>query len=650
MCEKDCLVCIIHMRQQFEFIYKYMGKLRFTLTYILFWFIIVFSCLLAENFALLSSDHMGGMNGNSLVLLSLFVIFALLFYFFVEHKKNKITFDKILLPIIAIFGLVSIVTIWWQGIRVFDNEWKFLRVAVAFSPEQKFLYSLDVLIWCAVLYGVLFIFNRFSISRKLFKWLPFVYIVGILICSLVDVVIEFDDIVQILTNSSDYAKGGMTFIVYNSNVWGMLLLIGLLSCVVLSLKKFHHFYYFTMIHLFIMIVLSSSSTSTFVGFGVIFLYTLYEVLSTIKTNRKKALIAVVLYVGGVILSFSLVFILSALNVPIAKSFVSFIKNSILFKDYSTLTNRRGIWASVYHLLLESPIDFIFGCGYKTGNIIFSTYYEVIQSGFPARSAHNGLFEVFLRHGVLGLLFYAFAFVPFALGIIKLINKKQYRFAFIYSLCLIGIMGHSLTESTTFFTPNIQGMYLTIVFYLPVANITKDKYFERLKEETVQLPQEETSIDRNKAYYFVETLLMGSIIALAASLLINIRYNDFSILIAYLIGIGWLIIGLFVLPLLLMLKEKMTIKEAIDALIVSPIKHHYIALLATLLVGVLAGLILPLIFSYDLFSYLLFTLFVFVFYNFALQLMDEKNNYLLFSFFNAKFSLLLRNNESEVINE
>ena len=111
-----------------------MGKLRFTLTYILFWFVIVFSCLLAENFALLSSDHMGGMSPDSLMMLSLFIIFALVFYYFLEHKKNKLTFDKILLPIIAVFGLVCITTIWWQGPRVFDNEWKFIRETVAFTP------------------------------------------------------------------------------------------------------------------------------------------------------------------------------------------------------------------------------------------------------------------------------------------------------------------------------------------------------------------------------------------------------------------------------------------------------------------------------------------------------------------------------------
>lgn len=119
-----------------------MGKLRFTLTYLLFWFIIIFSCLLAENFALFSSDHMGGMSNDSLILLSLFVIFALAFYYFLEHKKNKLTFDKVLLPIIGTFGLISIATIWWQGPRTFDNPWKYIAVTIEFTAQEKMAYTL----------------------------------------------------------------------------------------------------------------------------------------------------------------------------------------------------------------------------------------------------------------------------------------------------------------------------------------------------------------------------------------------------------------------------------------------------------------------------------------------------------------------------
>ena len=124
-----------------------MGKLRFTLTYVLFWFIIVFSCLLAENFAFFSADHLAGMSVDSLIMLSLFVIFLLVVYYIRERTKNGITFDKILLPIIAIFCLVSIATVWWQGDHTFVDAANNI-VTVSFSVPEKISVTLQIIIWC----------------------------------------------------------------------------------------------------------------------------------------------------------------------------------------------------------------------------------------------------------------------------------------------------------------------------------------------------------------------------------------------------------------------------------------------------------------------------------------------------------------------
>lgn len=462
-----------------------------------------------------------------------------------------------------------------------------------------------------------------------------------------DIIIEFGDIIAILSNSIEYTKGGMSFIMYNSNVWALLLLTGLLSCVVLSLKKFNLFYYLSMIHLLLMIILSSSSTATFVGFAVILLYTVYEIVSHFSGNKKKTIITLSIYLGGLIVIFGFMTLLDIFNAPFMESIISFIKNNILFKDYNTVASRKEIWASVYHLLKSRPIDFIFGCGYKTGNIIFANFYEIIDYGFAARSAHNGLFEIFLRHGVVGLLFYVAAFVPFLLGIIKSFKQKQYRFAFIHTLCMLGIFGHSVSESTILFTPNIEGMYMTIVFYLPVVNILKQKYFDELEKEVNENKQEVVAFSKEKVIYFVQVIILGSIIALATTLILKGFVNNTSALIAYIIGITALLLAFILIPLIIKIIDKKPLKEEISAYVISPIKHHYIAILLTIGIGVLGAFVLPLIFTFDLFSYLLFTLFVFVFYNFALLLLDEKNKYLLFSYFDNRFAILLRNKNYEV---
>lgn len=617
-----------------------MGKLKYTLTYILFWFAIIFSCMLAENFAFFSSDHMGGMNNDSLIMLSLFVIFVLAFYFYLEHKKNKVTFDKLLLSVIAVFGLISITTIWWQGTRVFDNPSIFYVESISFSVSDKLSYSLQVVIWCVVLYVLLFMFNRYSVSKKLLRWAPFVYVIGTAICAVIDIFIEFEDIVMILTNPTEYVKGGMMFLLYNSNVWAMLLLISILSCIVLSIKRFNLFYYILMLFFFIMIVFTYSATSTFIGFLIIVIYTLYEIVSALRNNKRKGVFLLSTFVGIIVLTMSLLAIAIALKTSVGLSIVSYFDTNVLHKDYGTLTERRWIWSAIYHLLINDPVDFMFGCGYKTGNAIFAKYYEIMQLGTTIRSAHNGLFEIVLRHGIVGLLFYASAFIPFAIGVVKLVKQKQYRIAFIHSLCLFAIFGHSISESTLFFTPNIQGMYLTIVFYLPVTRYTKEKYFNELEEDLNKQQISDMVANKEMICQFISAMIMGLIVAFICTFTTSYILTNSGVLLAYFIVIGVLLIALFIVPVVISVHGNKSIN-------IMPTNEHLFVLLLTLAIGMLTGAISHFIFTFDLFSTLLFTIFVFVLYIFGLHLLNEKNNYLLFSFFNSKFSKLIRNNDDEV---
>ena len=609
-----------------------MGKLRFTLTYLLFWVIIVFSCLLAENFAFLSSNPMGGMSTDSLILLSIFLIAVLIFYYFQERRKNGVTFDKILLPIFIVFTIVAILTICWQEPRQFSAPGSEEVYEVAFTAKDKLSFSLQVVVWFAVLYGLVFVSNRFAISRKWTRWLAYLYIFGLLACSIADIIMEFNSIVAILT--STYEGPGLQFVIYNSNVWGHLLLVGLLSCIIMCLRRFKPFYYVLMIHFLIMIVLTSCATATFVGLAVIVLYSLYEIFALFNKQRHKSVSLLLIYISVILFVILFSTLMIVLDVPVFSNVWYFIYNHILHKDYSTLTSRTGIWSSVFHLLRDNPRDFIFGLGYRTGNMIFTTYYEIHESGFAARSAHNGLFEIFLRHGLLGVIVYIAALSLFLVGLIKLIKKKEYRVAYFYGICVIGILIHSVAESTMFFTPNIGGTYLTLFFFLPVANEVKDKHFAKLKEELAN--EEDVPVEKGNVLYFVSVMTMGLIIAFGTTLVIRTLYQSLVALIVYIVLTAASIIALFVLVFVSTRKDKVSFKEAFKALVIKPIKNHYLALVITLGIALLVGFIFPLIFEYDLFATLLFTIFVYVFYNCAQAFFDEKNNYLLFSYFDYHF--------------
>ena len=626
-----------------------MGKLRFTITYILFWIIIVFSCLLAENFALLSSDHMGGMNMTSLYMLTFSIIFMFVFYYFNERKNNGITIDKILLPIIGVFGLLSILTVWWQGPREFINPDDGYVASIAFSPKEKISYTLQIVVWCAVLYGSIFINNRYSISRKWLRWLPLVYVWGVLACSLVDLVMEFTTIIDIFNGT--YEGNGIAFIIYNSNVWGHVLLVGLFSCVILNLKKFKLVYYFVMVHLFIMIIFTSCATAFFSGLTVIIAYTIFEILSIFNTERKKSIRLLTIYLAGVSTFFALFTILVLTKVPMFHNFWDFINRQIIQKDYSTLTSRTQIWASIFRLLSQNPIDFIFGLGYKTGNAIFTQYFLTFNShGFAIRSAHNGIMEVFLRHGLFGLSFYAAAFMLFAYGVVVLFKNKKYRVACFHIVCAVGLMMHSIAESTMFLTPNIGGTYLTLVFFLPVVNETKNKYFAKLNDDLQQSTIEETRFTRKGILYFINTLTLGLIVSLASCLAINYIHSNVCALISYIILIVLSLASLFIVAYISTKLEKQPFKESFSSLVMKPIKDNCVVLTFTLVVGLVFAVILPMFGTFDLFVSLLYTICVFVLFNFAFSLLYKPENNQTLDAINYQFTTLLRNISSEAPNE
>ena len=143
-----------------------MGKIRYTLTYIIFWFIIVFSCLFVENFALFSSSPMAGFSFDSKLLLSIFVIILLVIYYFLEYKHNQIRFDKILFPIIGAVTLLFIITNVLQGNREFINGETSNYVLVEITAKDKLISTIEIIVWGAVIYGILFTFNRYHLAFR----------------------------------------------------------------------------------------------------------------------------------------------------------------------------------------------------------------------------------------------------------------------------------------------------------------------------------------------------------------------------------------------------------------------------------------------------------------------------------------------------
>ncbi len=465
-----------------------MGKLRFTLTNVLFWVALVLSCLLSENFAIFSANPMGGYSADSAFILTISIIGLLALYYFLEHKKNGLKFDKVLLPSLCIAGLLLILNILRQGFRSFISYSDMWYFDIAFSRWERILASLQVVIWLAVVYALVFVYNRFRLNKESYRWIAKLYLIGTLLMCLVDVFMEKDTIISILGGSGSGAE--LTFVMGNANVWSLLIFSGILTAIVLSFKRYRWYYHAAMFVLFLYNTLTTCATTIYITFVAIAAYTIFEIFSRYKTSKKQSLKWLFIYLGACLAALVLFGVLIIARVPMFYNLWLFISRDIFAKNVNTLSGRTDIWFRIWHFMSENPVDVVFGLGHYTGSAIFQEY-----MGYTVKSAHSAFMEMFLRYGLIGLAIYLGIIGLTVYCFIRHIKEKNYRFAFIYGLCFLCILGHSMTESTTLFTPNVGGLYFSFVFVLPVLNIIQRKHFKELKDDLMTVEVSKKTINK-----------------------------------------------------------------------------------------------------------------------------------------------------------
>ena len=489
--------CIIPMRHRLRLIELYMGKLRFTLTNIIFWIVLFLSCFLSENFAILNSNPLGGFSFDSAFILTTAIIGLLVLYYFLEHKKNGLTLDRILLPSIIVAGLLLIWTVSRQDHRTFTNFDGTGTFEISFSKKERIMASLQVVIWLAVIYALDFVYNRFRLNKESYRWVGKVYLASVLIMVLIDIFYEGDSIVAIFNGT--YTGAGLEFVMGNANVWALLLFAGFLTTVVLSYKKFSIWYYIPMMFLYTFSIMTSCATTTFIGAFVIVAYTLYEILSHFKENKKQSIKHLIIFFGSLaIVGLLLTLLILVIKVPMFVNYWEFVDSTTFHKNFFTMTGRTTIWKKIFELLKENPLDLIFGLGHQTASNIFRIY---VSESFGVKSAHNAVMEVFLRYGLFGIVIYLLMIGLTTFCLLRSFIKKKYRFAIIYGLCFVAIMAHSMTESTTLFTPNVGGLYFSFVFILPILNILQEKRFKALKADLLTANVQTGKI-KEKTYFVV----------------------------------------------------------------------------------------------------------------------------------------------------
>ena len=532
-------VCIIPMRHQFEFIKYYMGRLRFTLTNIIFWIVLLLSCFLSENYALFTDAPRSGFDSFPLYFLTFAVIGLLVFYYILEHKKNGLTFDKILLPCLIMMGAIMIWTIFRQGNRSFNNWNNDGTLEISFTLGERMLAALQVVIWLGLLYAMVFVYNRFRLNRESYRWIAKIYLIIVLLFALIDLFYEWDIIAGIFNGT--YVGGGVEFIFGNANVWALVLFAGIITALILSYKRFSWYYFSAMIAIFLYLILTTSATAIYISLIVVLAYPIYEIILQIRKDKIKGFKLLAIFFGILIGVIGLVALFINANIPIFVNFWHFVDASVLHKDFLTITGRTTIWSHIIDLLKGNPLDFIFGLGHQTGSKIYQTY----NAGhMNVKSAHNAIMEVFLRYGLLGVIIYSSMLAGVFVCLVFHIKHKRYRFAIIYGLAYLAILAHSVAESTNIFTPNVGGVYFGMYFVLPIVNMVQEKKFKEIKDDLATLTVKKEKIPHH--FYFFLALYVVASLALT-KVIYNLAGLDlFSCLIIF---VMFIMTALFVFTLI-----------------------------------------------------------------------------------------------------
>ena len=493
------------------------------------------SCLLSENFAVLNNDPLKGFAVDSAFILTISIIALLVLYYFLEHKKNKLTFDKVLLPSLLVAGLLLILNVFRQFNRVFPTYDASGRFAISFTVQERLMASLQVVIWLAVMYAAVFVYNRFRLNKESYRWVGKIYLIIILLLCFIDLFLEGNLLIEIFngTNSS-----GLKFLMGNQNIWSLLIFGGFITAVMLSYKRFRWYYYAAMVYLYIHNLFTSCATTTYLCTGVLVIYTIFEIVLRFKNNRPSRVKYIITYLGT-LLSISGTFaLLVLLKVPLFVNLWNFLYNALFHKEFSTMTGRVDIWFKIFDLLKANPLDLIFGLGHKTANKILVEYSTTI------RTAHNAIMEMLLRYGLIGACIYIGILGLTVYALVKHIQKKNYRFAIIYGLCFTAILGHSMTESTTLFTPNVGGLYFSFVFVLPILNIIQEKRFKELRDDVVNADVSQEIL--NPSLLTNGLIILISSFAIARILNLALSLDAFSTI---LVSLAVFLIGLVIISLI-----------------------------------------------------------------------------------------------------
>lgn len=532
-----------------------MRHFKFTLANFFLWATLFIGCFYVENIAVLSPDMNAGFDFSTFWILTICSFACMVMYFYLEHKKNKLRIDKVLLPVFVVLTIIMIVTIWVQKGETYVWENGEGENVVTFTNMEKLQYSIMCVFTMGFAYINIYAMFAHRASNKTLRWLPIVYIIYTYFTIFYSLFTEGDAIVE-------FFDGKQTFVqcfYHNPNTFGMSLFIGIMTSYLLNYHKSHIFNHVSVLIFFVMIFITGCDTALVLSLVAIPLYLGMEVARNIGRNFKKTVIVTGISMVAAVSILILYFLLSNTESEFIAGINSHIDYFVEHFDQESFTNRIYNWTEMFKYNFDSLPHVLFGRGFMT-SLKYCRPLLAAMHNSPAEgsaSGENGFVYLMFSTGFIGFALYIGLCGVFGYSCwVSFVNKRIHKGLF-YMFAVVLFTAYNCLETNLWFDMGIKETYITIVFLMPL--IVDMKYLTNHKdipEKTFAIKATKT-FDPKKVSLIASTILFVAIGSFLPTLLTNYTIEEQSFFQMILITIGVLAALFFVVPytIYLWLKEE-----------------------------------------------------------------------------------------------
>lgn len=496
-----------------------MVKRRFVLTSFLFWVIMVFSIILAERIDFLAGVFMTPMPTETFFAFAILTFLCFVIYFYFEIRNNKTKPNYLLLSLMVLLFVSGTVGIWHTSGTPFLLD-GVLRYPYVF-PLEKTIYTITLAFGLTTSYAFFEVFPRNQFDAKRIKWFYYsVAVVGLIsiIYSLATEYPLYGQIFQIAETSS--TRVSILSFYNNENTYGAMLMLSFFAIAIVNYTRHAWWNYVIMLGFAVAMIFSSSLTCIAVTVLFTIVYFILMTVKLAKDGKKGQIIFHSLFIPLLSIAAVITFgVMYAFEVKPIVSVIDFIIQIIFKKDFKTISNRIPNWSNALSVL-NSPIDWIFGKGYKTFDSAISYRYALIY-GHGNTFVDSGLIAIVGSFGAIGALIYLF-FIIFTIYMFAKINKaKKGAKAVIPFVGFFFMLIHGIFENTIFLSFDTKGVVISMMFIMPILieynNVKRVELTEYVK--TVDIPVKRYFHSKNFANLLASISISLSVAMLSSSFML-----------------------------------------------------------------------------------------------------------------------------------